>query len=83
MIILILPKKNNVTINYEDNFISSLYFYKFTKTKDVVFGFTAINSQLAEQMNFKVGDELPLTLTEKKVVNTKTGEVFPNLFWAE
>lgn len=50
---------------------------------EVKFGFTAISPQLAEQMNLQPGDELPLTITEKPVVNTQTGEIIPNLFWAE
>lgn len=56
---------------------------EINKTKDVVFGFTAISPELASQMNLKVGDELPLNLTEKQVINTTTGELIPNLYWAE
>ena len=56
---------------------------KQNTTGEVKFGFTAISPELASQMNLQVGDELPLELTEKQVVNTTTGELIPNLYWAE
>lgn len=49
---------------------------------EVKFGFTAISSELADKMNLQVGDELPLEITDKAVVNNVTGEIIPNLFWA-
>ena len=48
---------------------------------EVKFGFTAIKPEIAAQMNVAVGDELPLVLTEKPVVDGD-GNVIPNLFWA-
>ena len=48
---------------------------------EVKFGFTAIKPELAAQMNVAVGDELPLEITEKPVVDGD-GELIPNLFWA-
>ena len=56
---------------------------KQQSSEEVKFGFTAINPQLAAQMVREPGDELALTITDKPVVNTQTGEVIPNLFWAE
>lgn len=52
---------------------------------DVKFGFTAISAEdgMALRAELKVGDELPLTLTEKKVVNQQTNQAFDNLYWAE
>lgn len=52
------------------------------QTKDIKFGFTAVDPELARQMKFQVGDELPLEITDKPVINMQTGEVIPNLFWA-
>ena len=52
------------------------------QTKDVKFGFTAIDEGLAASMKLQVGDELPLEITDKPVVNSTTGEVIPNLYWA-
>lgn len=52
------------------------------QSQDVSFGFTAIDAGLSSSMNLQVGDELPLEITDKPVVNTETGEVIPNLFWA-
>ena len=52
------------------------------QTKEIKFGFTAVDPELARQMKFQVGDELPLEITDKPVINTQTGEVIPNLFWA-
>ncbi len=46
------------------------------------FGFTVINPELADQMNLQVGDPLPLEITDKVVVNSATGEIIPNLYWA-
>ena len=51
-------------------------------SNDVQFGFTAISPELADQMDLQVGDELPLVITDKQVVNNTTGELIPNLFWA-
>ncbi len=48
---------------------------------EVKFGFTAIKPEAAAQMNLSVGDELPLELTDKPVVDSN-GEVISNLFWA-
>jgi hypothetical protein len=48
---------------------------------EVKFGFTAIKPELAAQMEVAVGDELPLEITEKAVVDGN-GEAIPNLFWA-
>lgn len=48
---------------------------------EVKFGYTAIKPEAAAQMNLSVGDELPLELTDKPVVDS-SGEVIPNLFWA-
>lgn len=45
------------------------------------FGFTAISPDVAAQMDLKVGDELPLELTDKAVKN-REGEEIPNLYWA-
>lgn len=53
------------------------------QTGDVKFGFTAVSAELSAQMSLQVGDVLPLVLTDKPVVNTQTGEVIPNLYWAE
>jgi len=50
-------------------------------TLKVKFGFTAIEPEFAAQMNVAVGDELPLEITEKAVVDGD-GNVIPNLFWA-
>jgi hypothetical protein len=50
-------------------------------TGEIKFGFTAIKPEQAAQMNLSVGDELPLTLTDKPVVDSN-GEAIPNLFWA-
>ena len=49
---------------------------------EVKFGFTAISPELASKMNLQVGDELPLEITDKPVVNNLTGEVIPNLYCA-
>ena len=48
---------------------------------EVKFGFTAIKPELAAQMNVAVGDELPLEITDKPVLDGN-GEAIPNLFWA-
>jgi len=48
---------------------------------EVKFGFTAVDPEVASQMDLQVGDELPLEITDKPVTN-KEGEVVPNLFWA-
>ena len=50
-------------------------------TGEVKFGFTAIKPEMADQMNLKAGDELPLEITEKPVIDSN-GEAIPNLFWA-
>lgn len=50
--------------------------------KELRFGFTAISPELASKMNLQVGDELPLEITDKPVVNKATGEIIPNLYWA-
>ena len=49
---------------------------------DVKFGFTAIAPELAAKMQVNVGDELPLILTDKPVLDKDDAPV-PNLFWAE
>jgi len=48
---------------------------------EVKFGFTAITPELAAQMNVAVGDELPLEITDKPVLDGN-GEAIPKLFWA-
>jgi len=48
---------------------------------NVKFGFTAIDPEMAAQMQLEVGDPLPLTLTDKSVTD-KEGNIVPNLFWA-
>lgn len=55
---------------------------KDTITQELKFGFTAISPELADKMNLQVGDELPLEITDKPVVNTATGEIIPNMYWA-
>jgi len=50
-------------------------------TGEIKFGYTAIKPEAAAQMNLSVGDELPLELTDKPVVDGN-GEAIPNLFWA-
>ena len=49
---------------------------------EVKFGFTAISPEIAAQMTLQVGDKLPLEITDKPVVNSQTGEIIPNLYWA-
>tara|TARA_R100000951_G_C2648692_1_gene183569 strand:+ start:1490 stop:1774 length:285 start_codon:yes stop_codon:yes gene_type:complete len=51
--------------------------------QDVKFGFTAVDPSASAKMNLQVGDELPLELTDKRVVNSETGEQISNLYWAE
>jgi len=55
---------------------------KDTITQELKFGFTVINPELANKMNLQVGDKLPLEITDKPVVNTATGEIIPNMYWA-
>jgi len=50
-------------------------------TGEIKFGFTAIKPEQAAQMELSVGDELPLTLTDKPVTDSD-GNAIPNLFWA-
>lgn len=49
---------------------------------EVKYGFTAVNPAHAAKMKVEDGDELPLELTDKNVVDKETGEIRPNLFWA-
>jgi prephenate dehydratase len=48
---------------------------------NVKFGFTAIDPEMAAQMQLKVGDPIDLEITEKNVTD-KQGNVVPNLYWA-
>jgi len=52
------------------------------KGLEVKYGFTAVNPEQAAKMKVADGDELPLEITDKAVVDKETGEVRPNLFWA-
>lgn len=49
---------------------------------EVKYGFTAVNPEQASKMKIADGDEMPLQITDKPVVDKETGEVRPNLFWA-
>lgn len=49
---------------------------------EVKYGFTPVNPEHAAKMKVEDGDELPLEITDKPVVDKETGEVRPNLFWA-
>lgn len=49
---------------------------------EITFGFTAVKPEVASQMQVNVGDELPLEITGKPVMDNTTGEAVPNLYWA-
>ena len=68
-----------------------MYFYKISESNKSLISTDKPLSELtisaedgmALKAELKVGDELPLTLTEKKVINQQTNQAFDNLYWAE